>query len=151
MKTRLLLFLVIATAVTIFACNKDKFQTKPTIEVKALSTKEVPAPNGTMNLRLTFTDKEGDLGNGVLTYIRVRTNSTPIPNPGTYDKIDTIRTNLPEFPSKTKGEIDIHFDYNYLDEDPNRNDSMFFKITVQDTGGNNSDTISTPVVVARQI
>jgi hypothetical protein len=150
MKTSLKL-LPVAALVVLIACSKDKFQTKPSIEVKSLSTKEVPAPNGTMNLRLTFTDKEGDLGNGVLTYIRVRTNVTPIPNPGTYDKIDTIRTPIPEFPAKNKGEIDILFDYNFMDEDPNRNDTMFFKITVMDLGGNSSDTISTPLVVARQL
>jgi hypothetical protein len=150
MKTRLFLCLVLAGLIFL-ACNKDKFQTKPTIEVKSLSTKEVPAPNGTMDVRLTFTDKEGDLGTGILTYIRVRTNGTPIPNPGTYDKIDTIRTPIPDFPVKNKGEIDIHFDYNFMDEDPNRNDTMFFKITVMDLEGNTSDTISTPLVVARQI
>ncbi|HEY0732503.1 MAG TPA: hypothetical protein VGD33_08795, partial [Chitinophagaceae bacterium] len=68
-----------------------------------------------------------------------------------YDKIDTIRTPIPEFPAKNKGEIDILFDYNFMDEDPNRNDTMFFKITVMDLGGNSSDTISTPLVVARQL
>ena len=150
MKTSLIL-LTAFSALVFVACDKDKFQTKPTIEVKSLSTDEINAPNGTMNLRLTFTDKEGDLGNGVLTYIRVRTNSTPIPDPGTFDKIDTIRTAIPEFPQKNKGEIDILFDYNFLDEDPNRNDSMFFRITVTDLAGNASDTIATPIVVARQL
>lgn len=150
MKTSLQLLPVLALIVLV-ACDKGKGQSKPTIEVKSLSTKEVPAPNGTMDVRLTFTDKEGDLGTGVLTYIRVRTNVTPIPNPGTYDKIDTIRVPVPDFPAKSKGEIDIHFDYNFMDEDPNRNDTMFFRITVQDVEGNNSDTISTPLVVARQI
>ena len=42
------------------SCDKDKFQTKPTIEIKSISTKEVPAQNGTMNIRLNFTDKEGE-------------------------------------------------------------------------------------------
>ena len=150
MKTRLI-FLSFFTAVLMLACGKDKFETKPTIEIKSLSTKEVPAPNGTMNLRLEFTDKEGDLGTGTLTYIRIRTNGTPIPNPGNNDKIDTIRTFIPNFPAKTKGEMDIQFDYNFMDEDPGRNDTMYFKITVQDVAGNNSDTISTPLVVARQL
>ena len=133
------------------SCDKDKFQTKPTIEIKSISTKEVPAQNGTMNIRLNFTDKEGDLGKGILTYIRIRTNGTPIPNPNNNDKIDTIRTPVPDFPSKNNGELDVLFDYNFMDEDPFRNDTMYFKFTVQDRGGNNSDTISTPLVVARQI
>jgi hypothetical protein len=149
MKTTLLF--LFAVTVLLIACDKDKFQTKPKIEIKSLSTKEIPAPNGVMTLRLEFTDKEGDLGNGGLTYIRIRTNSTPIPNPGNNDKIDTIRTFIPNFPAKNKGELDITFDYNFLDEDPGRNDSMYFKISVQDLAGNNSDTISTPIIVARQL
>jgi len=40
--------------------------------------------------------------------------------------------------------------YNFMDEDPNRNDTMFFKITVRDLGGHQSDTISSKSVVARQ-
>ena len=133
------------------SCNKDKFQTKPTIEVKSLNTHEVPAPNGDLEIRLEFTDKEGDLGDGILTYIRVRTNTRPIPLPGTYDKPDTIRTGIPEFPGTSKGDIFLTIPYNFLDEDPGRNDTMFFKITVKDIKNNSSDTISTATIVAKQI
>ena len=150
MKTYLIICMGLSIMV-LASCDKDKFQTKPSIEIKSLSTKEVPAQNGTMNIRLNYTDKEGDLGKGILTYIRIRTNGTPIPNPNNNDKIDTVRTPIPDFPSKNNGELDILFDYNFMDEDPFRNDTMYFKITVQDRGGNNSDTISTPSVVARQI
>ena len=150
MKTHLIICMGLSIMV-LASCDKDKFQTKPSIEIKSLSTKEVPAQNGTMHVRLNYTDKEGDLGKGILTYIRIRTNGTPIPNPNNNDKIDTVRTPIPDFPSKNNGELDILFDYNFMDEDPFRNDTMYFKITVQDRGGNNSDTISTPAVVARQI
>lgn len=150
MKMKAVIITVFAAA-ALTSCGKDKFQTRPTIEIKSISSKEVPVPNGTMNIRLTFTDKEGDLGNGTLTYIRVRTNGTPIPDPGTYDKVDTIRVPVPEFPDKSKGEMDIFIDYNFMDEDPNRNDTMFFKFTVKDRGQNDSDTISSEPVVARQI
>ena len=150
MKTHLIICMGLSIMV-LASCDKDKFQTKPSIEIKSISTKEVPAQNGTMNIRLNYTDKEGDLGKGILTYIRIRTNGTPIPNPNNNDKIDTVRTPIPDFPSKNSGELDILFDYNFMDEDPFRNDTMYFKITVQDRGGNNSDTISTPSVVARQI
>lgn len=132
-------------------CSKDKFKTVPTIELKSISDKVIQAPNGLVNFLLTYTDKEGDLGEGELTYIRIRTNVTPIPNPGTYDKLDTARTPIPAFPTKTKGELELQLDYNFLDEDPNRNDTMFFKFTVKDKDGNASDTISTPLIVARQI
>lgn len=130
------------------SCNKDKFQTKPTLKLKSLSDKEIP-PNGTLTIRLEYTDKEGDLGNGELTYIRIRTNGTPIP-PGN-DLVDTIRALLPDYPKKDRGEINIPYSYNLMNEDPVRNDSMYFRITVRDLGGNQSDTITTAIVVARQI
>jgi len=150
MKTHLIICIALSI-ITLIACDKDKFQTKPNIEIKSLSTKEVPAQNGIMNIRLTFTDKEGDIGRGVLTYIRVRTNGTPIPDPNNNDKIDTIRTPVPDFPAKNTGEMDVYFDYNFMNEDPIRNDTMYFKFTVMDLDGNSSDTISSPLVVARQI
>ncbi|HEX6193149.1 MAG TPA: hypothetical protein VFZ42_12330 [Chitinophagaceae bacterium] len=150
MKTHLIICMGLSIMV-LTSCGKDKFQTKPTLEIKSISTKEVPVPNGTMTIRLTFTDKEGDLGNGTLTYIRIRTNGIPISDPNNNDKIDTIRTPVPNFPSKNTGEMDVFFDYNFLNEDPIRNDTMYFKFSVEDRGGNTSDTISSPLIVARQI
>lgn len=148
MKTILLLsFLFLLTSVS---CNKDKFQTKPTIEVKSLNTREVVSPNGELEIRLEYTDKEGDLGDGILTYIRVRTNIRPIPLPGTYDKPDTILSAIPVFPNTTRGDIFLTLPYNFLDEDPGQNDTMFFKITVKDIRNNTSDTISTASIVAKQ-
>lgn len=144
-------FLTIALLLLItLACNKDKFQTKPTLEVKSLNTKEVEPPNGNLEIRMEYTDKEGDLGDGILTYIRVRTNFFPIPNPGLYDKVDTIRTGVPGFPATTKGDILLTIPYFFMDEDPNRNDTMYFKITVKDIKNNSSDTLSTVTVVAKQ-
>ncbi|TAL46891.1 MAG: hypothetical protein EPN92_05430 [Chitinophagaceae bacterium] len=147
MKTKLLTaaFLLL----TILACNKDKFQTTPTLEVKNLNTKEV-VPNSNLEIKMEYTDKEGDLGDGTLTYIRIRTNFFPIPNPSLYDKVDTIKSAVPGFPVNSKGEILLTIPYNFMDEDPNRNDTMFFKITVKDIRNNSSDTISTATVVAKQ-
>ena len=142
--------LVIVATVVLLACNKDKFQTKPTIELKSISSDEVP-PGGITTIRLKYTDKEGDLGDGTLTYIRIRTNGTPIPDPNNNDKVDTVRTPIPEFPPEDRGEIDLKLDYNFLNEDPGRNDTMFFKLSVLDQAGNSSDTLTTSLIVARQI
>lgn len=143
---------VIATIllITILACNKDKFQTKPGIEIKSLNTLEVPAPAGNLEIRMEYTDKEGDLGDGTLTYIRIRTNTLGIPNPTINDKVDTVKSAIPEFPNTTKGDLFLNIPYNFMDEDPGRNDTMYFKITVSDIKNNSSDTISTATVVARQ-
>jgi len=148
MKTIILfIFLFLFTAVS---CNKDKFQTKPTIEIKGLNTEEVIAPDGNLEIRMEYTDKEGDLSDGILTYIRIRTNTRAIPNPGINDKVDTVFSAIPEFPTKTQGDIFLNIPYNFMDEDPGRNDTMFFKITVKDTKNNTSDTVTTKTVVAKQ-
>ena len=142
----LFIFLFLFTALS---CNKDKFQTKPTIEIKSLSNDEV-RPGETLEIRMEFTDKEGDLSDGILTYIRIRTNSTGIPNPTANDQVDTIFSAIPEFPVKTQGDISLNILYNFMNEDPGRNDTMFFKITVKDIKNNTSDTVTTKSVVAKQ-
>ncbi|MDP9229416.1 MAG: hypothetical protein M3O67_01940 [Bacteroidota bacterium] len=141
-------FRIIALVVIIVACHKDNFQTKPTIEVKSLNTKEV-TPGGQLDITLKFTDKEGDIGDGQLTYIRIRTNNTTIPDPTNNDKADTVRYTIPTFPDHNKGEIVVNISYNFMDEDPVKNDTMFFKIAVRDKKNNISDTISTESVVAK--
>ena len=147
MKTIILfVFLFLFTALS---CNKDKFQTKPTIEIKSLNTDEV-VPGETLEINMEYTDKEGDLSDGILTYIRIRTNSTAIPNPAANDQVDTIFSAIPEFPVKTQGDISLNIPYSFMNEDPGRNDTMFFKITVKDIRNNTSDTVTTRSVVAKQ-
>lgn len=141
--------LVLSVTIVLAACGKDKFESKPLLEIKDYNA-EVISPNEVLNIRLTYYDKEGDLGTGEFTYIRVRTNGTPIPNPGVNDKADTVRSQVPEFPAKNTGELTINIPYAFMDEDPNRNDTMYFKIAVVDLKGNKSDTISTPLFVARK-
>jgi hypothetical protein len=132
-------------------CGKDKFQTKPTVSVKEIGPTDVTGPNGELKIKLECTDKEGDEGQGVLTYIRIRTNSTPIPQPGIYDKADTVQTPIPSFPKTQKVEMELTIPYGFLDEDPNKNDTMFFKITIRDSQNNQSDTITTSSIVAKQL
>jgi hypothetical protein len=143
------LCLVILTVCILTACHKDKFQTKPTISVKEINSTDVPI-GGTLRITLECTDKEGDEGNGTLTYIRVRTNSTPIPDPTNNDKVDTATATVPDFPTKDKVEMTLDIPYSFLDEDPGLNDTMYFRLTLRDRGNNQSDTISTVPIVAKQ-
>jgi hypothetical protein len=136
--------------VTLVACHKDRFQTTPTIRVKDINTTEVNAPDGILRITLECTDKEGDEGQGDLTYIRVRTNSTPIPDPTNNDKADTAHAAVPAFPKTDKVEMVLSIPYSFLDEDPGRNDTMFFKLTVRDSQNHQSDTITTKSIVAKQ-
>ncbi|MET0392333.1 MAG: hypothetical protein ABW019_04295 [Chitinophagaceae bacterium] len=142
-------FAILSLTMLLAACGKDKFETKPLLEIKDYSAEAV-SQGESVRIRVNYYDKEGDLGEGDFTYIRVRTNKTPIPNPGTYDKTDTIRSKVPVFPSKNTGELTFNVAYEFMDEDPNRNDTMYFKIAVVDIKGNASDTITTGLFVARQ-
>ena len=132
------------------ACSKDKFQTKPTIKIKNVSGNLV-SQGQAVQVTLEFTDKEGDLNEGEVTYVRDRTNILPIPNAGSNDHTDTVRSKLPDFPKNSKGEIQVTIPYDgFMDEDPNDNDTMIFRFSVKDLNGNNSDTVATEKIVAVQ-
>lgn len=155
MLKRYLPFLLLSIVVS---CTKDKANTKPSIKFKNINGSEF-VPGSTVNIGLQFTDKEGDLGNGTLTYIRDRTNLKPITDPASNDKADSITTTLPDFPKSTTGDLSVLIPYAFLDEDPLPsndsahaslyNDTMVFKIFVTDIQGNSSDTIITPQIIQR--
>lgn len=138
--------LSVLSLVLVFACSKDKLETKPSISIKKVNSTEI-VQNSLLRVTLEFSDKEGDLGQGELTYVRDRTNIRPIP--GGFDKADTARYPLPEFPNRQTGEIDVDIPYDFLDEDPNDNDTMTFRFSVIDRAGNKSDTITSGKIVAR--
>lgn len=139
----------------IVACTKGKLESRPSIKLKKLNGNVFVLDSTTffipdLVMTITYDDKEGDLGNGVITYIRNRLNIKPIENPSSNDKTDTIRSMIPDFPKTSTGDIEITFPGSFLIEDPRENDTMNFKIFVQDVAGNISDTITTPVIVQRK-
>jgi hypothetical protein len=144
---RLIPVIMIAFAlVVLISCDKDKFETKPFIEVKDYSTKTVPF-QGELVIRINYFDKEGDLGKGELYLLRERTNRIP-PNPQ-FDQVDSLRYPLPDFVDKGQGEIRLVLrQVDFLGESATQNDTMFFKIAVTDRAGNTSDTLITDQVVA---
>jgi hypothetical protein len=142
---------IVAAVVVVFvACSKNKFETTPTIRVKDINSTDVQAPDGILKITLEVTDKEGDAGGGDLTYIRVRTNTTPIPDPINNDKADTAHATVPSFPKTDKVEMVLTIPYSFLDEDPVRNDTMYFKLTLRDSQNHQSDTITTKTIAAVQ-
>jgi hypothetical protein len=136
--------------VFLYACSKNKFETTPTIRVKDMNTTSVYAPDGVLRITLEVTDREGDVGGGDLTYIRVRTNSTPIPDPVNNDKADTAHATVPSYPKTDKVDMVLAIPYSFLDEDPGRNDTMYFKLTLRDSQNHQSDTITTKSIAAVQ-
>jgi hypothetical protein len=143
------LLTILSLAFILVACDKDKLETKPSIKIKSINGNVIPI-GANLELLLEFADKEGDLNQGQLIYIRERLNLRPIADPNSNDKVDTVRTVLPDFPEKSRGEIKITIPYDFLTEDPFDNDTMQFRIAVQDLGGNASDTITTENIIARQ-
>jgi hypothetical protein len=148
MKNNWIIVAVIALS-CLYACQKNKFLTKPTISIKDINSTEI-RQGSSLKITLECTDKEGDVGGGQLTYIRVRTNTIPIPNPAVNDKADTAYYTVPAYPKTDKVDIELTIPYDFMNEDPNRNDTMFFRITVKDIQNHQSDTIATKTVVAVQ-
>jgi len=142
----------------VVSCSKDKLNTKPSLSFKSINGNEF-FPGGKVNITLSYTDKEGDLSKGVLTYIRNRLNTRPITDPASNKLIDTVNSQLPEFPKSATGEMNVLISYNFLNEEPlpindsanasRYNDTMVFKIFVKDVAGNVSDTVTTPQIVQR--
>lgn len=136
-------------AVVVVACGKDKLQSKPTLKIKGVNGTEIPV-GAELVINLEFTDKEGDLGGGMITYVRNRLNVKPITDPNSNDKADTVNQILPDFPKTTTGEIQLKISNAFMSEDPFDNDTMFFKIYVADINNNVSDTLTTVTVIDRQ-
>lgn len=138
--------------VLIAACSKDKFETKPTIEIKSLSSTQIPL-QAPLQIDLEFTDKQGDLDSVCL--YKVRVNSVV----KTERKANVFEWKLPTFPEKSKGTIRAPFDYNNdlvaavtpstQTDAPNgyEPDTIIFKIVVKDKSGNVSDTAVTDRIV----
>ena len=144
MKTFTAIF-IFSLAVLLIACGKDKYETKPKLEIKDYSSKEIFA-GSQLNIRISYFDKEGDLSQAPIIGILRRLNIFPLPP--SLDKVDTIRTNLPEFPKNDDGEITFSLPYDFLKESTTENDTIMFRFSVTDRAGNTSDTVdSAPIVI----
>ncbi|WP_276501889.1 hypothetical protein [Terrimonas pollutisoli] len=132
--------------ILLIACGKDKFETKPRLEIKDYNTHEL-FPGQTLTIRINYFDKEGDLGGAPVIGILKRLNLLPL-GPD-QDKADIFNTSLPEFPDKGSGEISFSLPYDFLKESTIEEDTLIFRFAVTDRAGNNSDTITSDQVVIR--
>jgi hypothetical protein len=137
-------FFVLSLAILLIACGKDKFETKPKLEIKDYNTKEL-FPGQDLRIRLNYFDKEGDINGAPVFGEIIRLNIFPLgPN---QDKTDTFQTNLPQFPSKDNGEISFQLSHGFLKESTVENDTLIFRFAVTDLAGNKSDTVISEQVV----
>ena len=153
MKTKILLtFLVMGV---LYACSKDKFNTKPKLTLKSVSTKVVPF-NGALNFEFEVTDKEGDISDSL--YVKkVRINRRVV-----QTIRDSFAFKLPSVPNTqtTFVSIDMAFNNHLISainppstgNPPVReNDTLLFKFILKDKAKNLSDTfVSEPIVIKRQ-
>lgn len=128
----------------LLACGKDEFQTVPQVKINSLSRTVLPL-NGTMQIDLNFTDKEGDISEGRLVYKPVRLNKRPLQN--NIPPYDTVSTPLPKFPKEVQGQIQVTFQYRDLHKSDLENDTINIRFVAYDKAGHKSDTVTTERIV----
>lgn len=140
---------------TIVACDKEKFQTKPTLEVTSVSNEVVPV-NGSLEIVLKFTDKEGDVSDSLFLR-KTRLNRRVVAT-----LRDAFGFKIPAFPNATQGEFSILLAYQNIisaQNPPNipgsvpsrrESDTLNLKIAVQDKAGNTSDTVTINNIVVQR-
>lgn len=144
---RFLLFVLFGAGL-LAACSKDRFTTRPQIEINSYNTKEL-AVRQDLVILLNFRDKEGDLPGGKFIYYPRRTNRRPPPFGVEYP--DSVVTPILAFPNNDDGEFEFRLNWINLSLGGNENDSIFFRFAVQDAAGNRSDTVqSEGLVILRQ-
>jgi hypothetical protein len=140
---KFLVFLSLLLVIIFVSCGKG-LTTKPQISIESINTL-IPV-NGQLQAKLKFSDKQGDLGGGTFTAVRVRMNLLPFP---TADSLNTIyQDSIPDFPNNSKGEFEFDLDASVFQEQTLRNDTLVLKFIVTDRAGNMSDTLTSPLIVA---
>lgn len=149
-----ILIVVVFCAAVITACDKNKFQTKPTLTLKSMNGNVVPS-GASLVINFEFTDKEGDVSDTVFVK-KIRLNQLKVPTVR-----DSFGLQVPTFPKNTKGEIQLVLDHSFYltsainpPKDPvtgkNINDTLMLKFTLKDKANNVSDTVTAgPVVILR--
>jgi hypothetical protein len=145
------LLVVVILGVLILACNKDKFQTKPTLKLKSMNGNVVPV-GASLLVEFEFTDKEGDV-NDTIFVKKIRLNKQKVPTVR-----DSFGLPVPDFPKNTKGTIQVLMDNAFYlasaanpPKDPvtgkNQSDTLILKFALKDRANNVSDTVTTGQIV----
>ena len=142
------LFVFFSLSALVLSCDKDKFETKPTLDIVDVNGNYIPR-NATLQITLEFTDKEGDVDDS-LYVIRQRLNKkSPITAAASMYAV-------PPFPNQSKGEIEVNLAYTngitfgispirIPGSNPEKfePDTMKFRFVLKDKAGNFSDTVTT--------
>lgn len=132
---------VLFISLVMVACEKNNFNTKPTLKFLSAGSYDV-SQGQFMSFDFQVTDKEGDISDSI--WIRAFTRRCP-------NSALTIPYKLPEVPAKTNLNADINITYLIGVIDPsapiwNLNlcpgvDTAIFQFWMRDKAGNRSDTV----------
>lgn len=153
MTTKILLTLLVAFGLQ--SCSKDEYNTKPSLALVSVNTKEVPV-GGNLVFEFEVTDKEGDITDS-LWVRKIRLNKRVVPTVR-----DSFYLVLPQVKKIQRAFVQVDLDYQgYLvtainpptsGNPPKReSDSLQFKFVLRDKAKNASDTFtSETIIVTRQ-
>lgn len=145
------LLIILVLGVVIAACNKDKFQSKPTLKLKSMNGNVIPV-GAALLVEFEFTDKEGDV-NDTIFVRKVRLNKQKVPTVR-----DSFGLAVPDFPKNTKGIIQVSMDNAFYlasalnpPKDPvtgkSQSDTLILKFALKDRANNVSDTVTTGQII----
>jgi hypothetical protein len=129
------------------ACNKDKFNTTPSLKFKSVNTTQLHIGQ-ILQFTLSFTDAEGDLTDSI--YVQELVPGCNL-NHGFDDMYE-----LPSFPTtkNQQGDLVVTFGYNssgpYQNLQPGcppANDTATFRFALKDKAQHVSDTVSSPQII----
>jgi hypothetical protein len=151
--TRLLPIALILVLV-VAACDKSKFQTRPSLSLKSQNGNLIPS-GASLQLEFEFTDKEGDVSD-TLFVKKIRTNRIVVPTIR-----DSFKLAVPQFPKNTQGVVLVTLDHTFylasaqnpprdpITNDP-QDDTLMLKFAIRDKAKNISDTVTVgPIIVIR--
>ncbi|MHA4807757.1 hypothetical protein ACX0G9_06610 [Flavitalea flava] len=138
-----LIILIPAFLLIVVSCSKSNSSSKPQITIKSINTL-IPV-GGSLDVKLDFNTKAGNMSGGQFIAIRNRLNQNPLP-PGT-GQADTITNPIPSFPDQNKGEFEFHLDYSALHQSDVENDTIVLKFAAISRDKVSSDTIVSPKIV----
>ncbi|RYF80786.1 MAG: hypothetical protein EON98_13085 [Chitinophagaceae bacterium] len=153
MKKTLLLLLVASAFV---ACQKNKFETVPQINIKSFGP-DVVVKGQTFRLVAEITDKEGDLQDSVLLVRKRFTNGT-IQVPATRNDSSYVNLSQFGFPNTPTIQFEINFAYGeqldgfwYYEIQEQVDRGVKYEITITDKEKNKSQTVETKMITLKKV
>jgi hypothetical protein len=140
MKYSLLIGLVV---LFLISCGKDKFESKPQLTLKSVSSTTVPV-GGNLQVIMRLTDLEGDFSDTI--WVQKLTVDCPSSN-----FIDSQLYRIPGDVPRSKdfdGDITVTFFYALgLQPQCTKPDTAVFSFWMKDAGNHISDTVRTPPII----